>query len=353
MACYIPLRLFSGRGAAMLIRLLVCAALALLPSSLALSQPTSSGLAPSAAGKSLSVSSSSSCVAMTQQNNSIVVWNVGAVAAYYNVNGATATTGNPQLPAGGVITLSIAPAASFCAITASSTTILQITQGFGLATVGWAGITGAGGGTAVTIADGADVAEGATADAAATAGSTGTVSAKLRLMTTQLGTLNTSLGTINTTLGSPFQAGGALGAGSNIIGNVRIDQTTDGTTNGVRSTNQYPAGATPITASATGTTGATTATLATGGSITTYLCGFSIRANATAAVTGNATVTGTITGTLNFTQWTAPNASGLGITEMIFTPCVPASAVNTAIAVVSAAPGTGGVVSSTAWGYTK
>lgn len=145
----------------------------------------------------------------------------------------------------------------------------------------------------------------------------------------------------------------ALAAGSALVGKVGIDQTTDGTTNGVRATNQYPSGATPITASATGTTGATTATLATGSSLTTYICGFSIRANATGAATGNATVTGTITGTLNFTQWTAPLASGLGITEMIFTPCVPASATNTSIAVVSAAPGSGGVVSSTAWGYTK
>jgi hypothetical protein len=61
-----------------------------------------------------------------------------------------------------------------------------------------------GGGGAATIANGADVAEGNTADAASTAGGTGTVSAKLRLMTTQLGT-------INTTLGSPFQAGGSIG----------------------------------------------------------------------------------------------------------------------------------------------
>lgn len=114
---------------------------------------------------------------------------------------------------------------------------------------------------------------------------------------------------------------------------------------------QYPATAVPYTASATGTIAATTATLTGAASVTTYICGFSIRANATAAVTGNATVTGTITGTLNFTQWTAPAASGLGVTEMIFTPCVPASAANTSIAVVSAAPGTGGVVSVTAWGY--
>lgn len=116
-------------------------------------------------------------------------------------------------------------------------------------------------------------------------------------------------------------------------------------------TSQYPSGATPITASATGTTAATTATLAASASLKTYLCGFSIRANATAAATANSTVTGSVTGTLNYTQWTAPNASGIGLTEQIFTPCVPSSAVNTAVAVVSAAPGTGGVVSVTAWGY--
>lgn len=64
--------------------------------------------------------------------------------------------------------------------------------------------SGGGGGGAVTIADGADVTQGAIADAASTAGGVGTLSAKLRLMTTQLGT-------INTTLGSPLQAGGTIG----------------------------------------------------------------------------------------------------------------------------------------------
>ncbi len=54
--------------------------------------------------------------------------------------------------------------------------------------------SGAGGITAaVTVANGADVAEGNTADAAATAGGTGTVSAKLRLMTTQLDSIATSV----------------------------------------------------------------------------------------------------------------------------------------------------------------
>jgi hypothetical protein len=117
------------------------------------------------------------------------------------------------------------------------------------------------------------------------------------------------------------------------------------------STNGYPSGAVPITASTTGTTAATTATLAASASIKTYICGFSIRANATAAATANSTVTGTVTGTLNFTQWTAPLASGIGLNEQIFTPCIPSSAINTGIAVISAAPGSGGVVSVAAWGF--
>lgn len=113
----------------------------------------------------------------------------------------------------------------------------------------------------------------------------------------------------------------------------------------------YPENAVPITASATGTTGATTATLTNVSGHTTYICGFSIRAVATAATTGNATVTGTISGTLNFTQWTAPAASGLGLVQENFSPCVPASAVSTNIVVTSAAAGTGGVISVTARGF--
>lgn len=81
-------------------------------------------------------------------------------------------------------------------------------------------VSGGGGGGAVTIADGADVTQGAIADTASIAGGTGTESAKLRLMTTQLGTLNTTLGT-------PFQAGGSIGntafgvsASENHIGEV-------------------------------------------------------------------------------------------------------------------------------------
>ena len=152
-----------------------------------------------------------------------------------------------------------------------------------------------------------------------------------------LAAINTGINNLNIAVASPIADCGANPCGNNI--------------GIVQQRSQYPATAVPYSNSATGTTAATTATLAGASSVTTYICGFSIRANATAAATGNATVTGTISGTLNFTQWTAPLASGLGVTEEIFTPCLPASAANTSIAVVSAAPGSGGVVSVSVWGY--
>lgn len=115
--------------------------------------------------------------------------------------------------------------------------------------------------------------------------------------------------------------------------------------------NQYPFGATPITASNTGTTAATTATLAGTSGKTTYICGYSIRANATANTNVTNTITGVITATLSSIMWVPANTSGLGVDEQIFSPCIPASGTNQAIAIVSGAPGTGGLVSSKGWGY--
>lgn len=65
---------------------------------------------------------------------------------------------------------------------------------------------------AVTIADGADVALGAVADAAATQGGTGTISAKLRLVTSQLNTLAGHLDGLETLLNGGLPA--ALGQGT-------------------------------------------------------------------------------------------------------------------------------------------
>ncbi len=55
---------------------------------------------------------------------------------------------------------------------------------------------GGGGGGAATIANGADTTQGAIADVAATPGSAGTLSSKLRLITTQLDAVQTALGLV-------------------------------------------------------------------------------------------------------------------------------------------------------------
>lgn len=119
----------------------------------------------------------------------------------------------------------------------------------------------------------------------------------------------------------------------------------------VSSTSDYPAGATPLTASATGTTAATTATLAGTTGKTTYICGYAIRSSATAAVVVNDTITGLITATMNFSNYVAVNTAGVGTDREDFTHCIPASATNTGIAVVSGAAGSGGVTSVSTWGY--
>lgn len=173
-----------------------------------------------------------------------------------------------------------------------------------------------------------------------------------------------------------------LASGTAIIGTVKIDQTTPGTTNGTvikdstgtaitylaagqaAMTNSTPVAIasdqsaipvtlpiyTQITSSATGTTGATTTTLAGVSAKTTYICGFTITSDATAALAGSATITGTITGTMNFIQ-NVGSATSAGILSQTFAPCVPASAVNTGIVVNSVAAGTGGNTAVTAWGY--
>jgi hypothetical protein len=78
-----------------------------------------------------------------------------------------------------------------------------------------------GGGVAETTIDGGDVTQGAIADAAVAAGAAGTISAKLRRLTTDTDAIKTSVA-------------GATPAGTNLIGKVSIDQTTAGSTNGVQ-----------------------------------------------------------------------------------------------------------------------
>lgn len=76
-----------------------------------------------------------------------------------------------------------------------------------------------GGGVAGTTADGADVTQGAIADAAVAAGASGTVSAKLRAISRDIGTLNTALATGATrtpTITTP-STGATIAAGKRYI----------------------------------------------------------------------------------------------------------------------------------------
>lgn len=121
-------------------------------------------------------------------------------------------------------------------------------------------------------------------------------------------------------------------------------------------TSQYPSGATPITASSANVANASAvATLAGVALKTTYICGFHITSGgSTAAALVTPTITGTITGTMNFTYATVAGVtlSNQSLVSAIGTPCIPASAVNTAIVVTLPALGAGNTNATVnAWGY--
>lgn len=119
---------------------------------------------------------------------------------------------------------------------------------------------------------------------------------------------------------------------------------------------QYPVNSvtttpTAVTATTTGTTAATAASLGATASVTNYVCGFTITADATALATGTATLSGTISGSLNYLQTIVAVTSGTSQLSQNFSPCIPASAANTAITITSAAAGTGGNTIVNIWGY--
>ena len=118
----------------------------------------------------------------------------------------------------------------------------------------------------------------------------------------------------------------------------------------------YPPGAIPITASASGTTGAITATIAANPTKTAVLCGFVYTGtNATAAQSGSVTVTGVVGGTMSFGYPTLALGATVPVTSPVdeaFLPCVPATSVNVAITVNGPALGSGATLATvTAWGF--
>ena len=112
----------------------------------------------------------------------------------------------------------------------------------------------------------------------------------------------------------------------------------------------YTAVQSPAIGIGTGTTAAVTATLPAVAGKMTYICGFDISADAAALAVGNATVTG-VANTLTYGQTVNASTSGFSVLSKTFTPCLPASASNTAIVVTSVAAGTSGVTNVNVYGY--
>jgi hypothetical protein len=105
-----------------------------------------------------------------------------------------------------------------------------------------------------------------------------------------------------------------------------------------------PAGVTPISNSATGSTAAVVATLPGVAGKTTSICSFNVAATGTGAI-GPITVAGLAGGSQTF-QLTAP-----GTLPITFTPCAQASAQNTAITVTTTADATAAIVTVNASGF--
>jgi hypothetical protein len=118
----------------------------------------------------------------------------------------------------------------------------------------------------------------------------------------------------------------------------------------VATSSQYPAGATPITGNANGTTGAVVGTLAGTAGKTTYICGFTVSAIGGTADPGPVTIAGVVGSSMTF-QMSLNNANTASIIQQDFTPCIPASAANTAITTTTTAALGATAVSVVSFGY--
>ncbi len=112
--------------------------------------------------------------------------------------------------------------------------------------------------------------------------------------------------------------------------------------------NSYPSGAAAITGNGTGTTGAIVGTLTGAAGKTTYICGFDVSAIGGTATVGPVTVAGLVGSSMVYQL----SSSAAGNTfSRTFSPCIPASAVNTPITVTTTANGTATAVDVNSWGY--
>lgn len=103
-----------------------------------------------------------------------------------------------------------------------------------------------------------------------------------------------------------------------------------------------------ITGNATGTTGAVVGALAAAIGKITYICGFDVTAVGGTAQVGPIVVAGLVGGSA--TYYLASAVAG-AVLPVRYTPCIPGSAVNTAVTITTTADGTASAVTVNSWGY--
>jgi len=118
---------------------------------------------------------------------------------------------------------------------------------------------------------------------------------------------------------------------------------------------QYPVNSvttapTAITGNATGAASAVVGTLAAAASKTTFICGFNVSSIGGTVTIGPVTVAGLI-GSSQVYQLPVNATAGQVLLTQNFSPCIPASAVNTAITITTTADATATAVDVNSWGY--
>ncbi|CAN7374315.1 hypothetical protein LJR220_003337 [Bradyrhizobium sp. LjRoot220] len=110
----------------------------------------------------------------------------------------------------------------------------------------------------------------------------------------------------------------------------------------------FPTGATAIQGNAAGTTGAVVGTLAANATKITYLCDFDVSGIGGTAALGPVTIAGLLGGSKIYQL--SSSATGVTLSKS-FNPCIPASAINTAITITTTANGTATAVNVNSSGY--
>lgn len=112
----------------------------------------------------------------------------------------------------------------------------------------------------------------------------------------------------------------------------------------------WPAGVI-ISGNAAGSTAAVVGTLAATAGKFTNICGFNVQAIGGTATVGPITIAGLV-GASQVYQTDVNSATvGKNVASATFWPCIPASAVNTAITITTTANGTATAVDVNSWGY--